>query len=186
MSTTETGTVSMALHEEFEKCIDNLNNAIERRLSTLEHANTTMQDLLTTVARLATSMEAMASEQHDQRDQIHEVYTAVTNINIEYVERKLNEHDDRFDNYSRRIRELENRPQDSEDCENRLRAVEAHVHSTGGHGSRINQLERRVDGIEREPAEMFKKIKWAILAAVCSGAGMAIWGGIQMLASKGV
>lgn len=185
MSTTESGTVSMELHKDFEKRFEEMSGEMDRRLKALESNIDALHEISNSVARLAEAMEGMRTEQHEQRGEMRSIHTAVTSINIKYVERKINEHDTRFDDHARRIRELEQKPQDSHDHENRLRGVEEHVHTTHNYGPRIDALENRVTTMEQEPAEMYKKMKWGIVAAICSAAGLAVWNGIQALLSAG-
>lgn len=87
------GTISRAVHEEFERRINDNFTDVKTTLS--EHAQVicVVNGLSISIAQMAENMKNMLTEQLEQRHEMREIHTAVTAINAEFFERKITEHD---------------------------------------------------------------------------------------------
>lgn len=121
---TEAGSVSLAVHEEFEQRMNDNIHAQNVQIADIKSRLNDTHEMVSTISRLAASMEAMSKEQSRQGDDIREIRSTVESINVEHIEIKLNEHDHKLEDHDKRIREQELKPQDSTDHEERLRALE--------------------------------------------------------------
>jgi len=59
-----------SVHEEFAKRVEEENDRQNHRLSALENVITQISNIMSSVERLATNMEHMAKEQHDQGERL--------------------------------------------------------------------------------------------------------------------
>lgn len=65
--------VTIEVHNEFARRIDDENNRVSHRLSTLEESVRQITELVASVKVLATQMEAMATEQRKMGDRLDEL-----------------------------------------------------------------------------------------------------------------
>lgn len=176
--------VSNKVHEEFEKRVDERFSDLHETLQSHSETIKAVNGMAISVATLAENMKSMLQEQQSQRQEMHEIHAAVTSINVEYYDRKINEQTEWNRNMEKRMRELELKPQDSDDHEQRIRKVEDHVKSTRTN-ARLDALETEVAAIKAEPAENYKRIKWGVIAAIVTAAGTAIVSGIVAIIRNG-
>lgn len=153
--------VSLETHQEFERRMDDNNAAISRRLDALEYNISALHDISTSVAELATSMKTMNVTQQEQREEMREIHTAVTQINISHIEATLEDH-------SARIRELEMKPQDSVEIENRLRTCENTMHCRESHVKQLEAFGERITALEQKPAKRWESMVGAVIAGIVS------------------
>lgn len=171
MSTAVESSVSMEVHKEFEKRVDNNNSAIEHRLEALEREVSTTRILSESIAKMAASMEAMREEQHEMRKEVKDTNTRVKEINIELIENKIVRLDSDVKYCKDHIHELELKPQDSEDHEKRIRQLEAKPDND--HETRIGSLETRTDDqesrlriMEGKPGKSWEKAVWLVITGI--------------------
>ena len=167
--TTET-TVSLALHNALEERFNDNITSIRETLH--EHAEEirVVNGLSVSIAQMAENMKNMLTEQQEQRQEMHEIHTAVTSINADFFERKIGEHDKILEAHEHRLREQEQKPQDSDSIACEVKAlVKDNVETKqrmDAAEKQISEHKKRLGDIEKEPAENWKKAVWAVIAGV--------------------
>ncbi len=172
--------VSLAVHEEFEQRMNDNIRMQNEQIKEIKGRLDDTHEMVTSVASLASSMEAMAKEQSRQGSDIREIRSKVESIN--HIEIKVNEHDSKLQDHDNRIRAQELKPQDSEKLASEVQALsQDNIDTKRRLGTAEKQLlehKAQLNDIQKEPAENWKKAVWIVISCAITAAVTMVWTGV--------